>query len=131
MFEHEFRRRRVDLDGLVGPQRAGRVGARKGQRGGVAEFVLDRAAVQRQRAGRGLVEWVRVLPGRDRVGERERAGAAPARVDAVPPEFSCSSGVPLTSTGTLNDTVIGTTASVPYVPFFAVEDTFVTAGRVV
>ena len=44
------RRGRVDDDVLVGAERAGRAGSGQGQGGGVVGGVLDRAAVERQRA---------------------------------------------------------------------------------
>ncbi len=72
-------RRGVNDDRLVLAERARRAGGRQGEgrRIGVgADGIEDRAAVERQRRGGGLIERVGGLAGGDGVGEGECAGAA-------------------------------------------------------
>src|SRR5581483_5923754 len=71
---------RVDLDVLLAAERARPADRRQGERRVVGCRVLDRAAVQGQRAGGRVVEVGRVLAGGDRVGEGERGAAGAAAV---------------------------------------------------
>ena len=67
---------------LVPPIEPAEPGRRQGQAGGVGvgDRVEDRAAVERQGAGAGVVELGAVLAGGDGVGEGQGAGAAAAGV---------------------------------------------------
>ena len=49
----------------------------------------------------------------------------------MPPELSASAGVPVTTTGSLQPTVMVMTEPTPYVPLPVVEVTAVTVGAVV
>src|SRR5581483_9535062 len=71
---------RVDLDVLLAAEGACPADRRQGERGVVGCGVLDRAAVQGERASGGVVEVGGVLAGADRVREAERGAARAAAV---------------------------------------------------